>query len=287
MKAIQLNVPNHLEVVESVWRVDLDQRKAKIGYYRLPDNYSEIIIVLKGEITRSVIGTRQSSQLEERQAYLAPVRSKGTIIQANDDATFILVKIAPQFQHLLLGRRQFETRNGLLKLDSWEWSTNLQEHFIPSTKLVIQDLEAFMQKKMDQHAKIDPVVDASIALIRHVRGDIRVKELNEELGVCKSTLEEKFNRNLGLSPKEFCKIEKINQFLDNYQIHKDEMTLTQLTFKSGYYDQSHLIKEFRYFVDLSPRKYLKEVNKLQLESIPQTARILEGLRPAGFVAQTA
>ena len=140
---------------------------------------------------------------------------------------------------------------------------------------------------MAQHVKTDPVVEASIALIRHVRGDIRVKELNEELGVCKSTLEEKFNRNLGLSPKEFCKIEKINQFLDNYQQHKDEMTLTQLTFKSGYYDQSHLIKEFRYFVDLSPRKYLKEVNKLQLESIPQTTRILEGLRPAGFVAQTA
>lgn len=287
MKAIQLTVPNHLEMVESVWRVDLDLRKAKLGYYRLPDNYSEIIIVLKGEIQRSVIGTRQSTLLEERQAYLAPVRSKGTILKANEDVTFILVKIAPHFQQVLLGRRQFETRNGLLKLEMGEWASNLRNELVPSTKQVIQNLESFMQKKMDHHMKIDPVVEASIALIRHVRGDIRVKELNEELGVCKSTLEEKFNRNLGLSPKEFCKIEKINQFLDNYHLHKDEMTLTQLTFKSGYYDQSHLIKEFRYFVDLSPRKYLKEVNKLQLESVPQTARILEGLRPAGFVAQTA
>lgn len=287
MKAIQLTVPNHLEMVESVWRVDLDLRKAKLGYYRLPDNYSEIIIVLKGEIHRSVIGTRQTSILEERQAYLAPVRSKGTILKANEDVTFIIVKIAPQFQNVILGRRQFETRNGLLKLEAGEWSKDFRSERIANTKQVIQDLELFMQKKMDHQVKIDPVVDASIALIRHVRGDIRVKELNEELGVCKSTLEEKFNRNLGLSPKEFCKIEKINQFLDNYELHKDEMTLTQLTFKSGYYDQSHLIKEFRYFVDMSPRKYLKEVNKLQLESAPQTARILEGLRPAGFVAQTA
>ena len=287
MKAIQLTVPNHLEMVESVWRVDLDLRKAKLGYYRLPDNYSEIIIVLKGEIQRSVIGTRQSALLEERHAYLAPVRSKGTVLRANEDVTFILVKIAPQYQHVLLGRRQFETRNGLLQLETGEWSKNLLEGSIPNTKQVIQDLECFVQKKMDQYVKIDPVVEASIALIKHVRGDIRVKELNEELGVCKSTLEEKFNRNLGLSPKEFCKIEKINQFLDNYQLHKDEMTLTQLTFKSGYYDQSHLIKEFRYFVDVSPRKYLKEVNKLQLEATPPTARILEGLRPAGFVAQTA
>ena len=140
MKAIQLNVPNHLDMVESVWRVDLDLRKAKTGYYRLPDNYSEIIIVLKGEIQRSVIGTRQSTMLKERHAYLAPVRSKGTILQANEDVTFILVKIAPHFQQVLLGRRQFETRNGLLTLDAGEWSKNLQGDALPSTKQVVQDL---------------------------------------------------------------------------------------------------------------------------------------------------
>ncbi len=276
-----------MEMVESVWRVDLDIRKAKHGYYCLPDNFSEIIIVLKGEIQRSVIGTRQTTVLQGRKVYLAPIRSKGTILQANEDVTFILVKIAPQFQHLILGKRQFETRNGLVKLETGAWLRELDNFPMPGTKKVLQELDSYLQNKADHQIKKDPVVEASITLIRHVRGDIRVKELNEELGVCKSTLEEKFNRTLGLSPKEFCKIEKINQFLDNYELHKEEMTLTQLTFKSGYYDQSHLIKEFRYFVDLSPRKYLKEVNKLQLEATPQTARILEGLRPAGFVAQTA
>lgn len=276
-----------MEMVKSVWRVDLDSRKAKHGYYRLPDNYSEIIIVLKGAMQRSVIGTRQSVTLEKRAAYLAPVKSRGTLLHADEDVTFILVKIAPQFQQSLLGRRQFETRNGLLKLETGTWFSALQSGDMPSSKQVMQELNAYLQERMDRYTKVDPVVEATISLIRHVRGDIRVKELNEKLGVCKSTLEEKFNRNLGLSPKEFCKIEKINQFLDNYAVHKEEMTLTQLTFKSGYYDQSHLIKEFRYFVDLSPRKYLKEANKLQLETTPHSARILEGLRPAGFVAQTA
>ena len=287
MKAIQLPLPHHLDMVEGVWRVDLDLRKAKHGYYRLPDNYSEIIFVLKGKISRSVIGTRQCATLEAGQAYLAPVRSKGTLLHANEASTFILVKIAPQYQQVLLERRQFETRNGLLKLDDDEWPQEFPEENGLNTKLIMWQIATYIDEKMERQSKIDPVIEAAITLIRQVRGDIRVKEINETLGVCKSTLEEKFNRHLGLSPKEFCKIEKINQFLSNYQLHQDQMTLTQLTFKSGYYDQSHLIKEFRYFVDLSPRKFLKEANKLQLEVTPQTASILKTLNQEGFVAQTA
>ena len=75
-------------------------------------------------------------------------------------------------------------------------------------------------------------------------------------------MEEKFSKSLGISPKEFCKIEKLNHFLSNFFQYED-MNLTQLTFKSGYYDQSHLIKDFKYFVDLSPRRYLKEANRLE------------------------
>lgn len=287
MKAIQLDVPNHLEVVESVWRVDLDMRKAKLGYYYLPDNYSEIIVVLKGQVQRSVIGTRQATVLDERKVYVAPVRSKGILLNADEDVTFLLIKLLPQFQNAILNNKPFETRNGVQEVDVDTWLPELAHTKIPNTKVVLQELVSFLEAHYALRPKVDPVIEASISMIRHMRGEIRVKELNEELGVCKSTLEEKFNRNLGLSPKEFCKIEKINQFLTNYELHKEEMTLTQLTFKSGYYDQSHLIKEFRYFVDLSPRKYLKEVNKIQLESTPQTSRVLEGMRPAGFVAQTA
>ena len=112
-------------------------------------------------------------------------------------------------------------------------------------------------------SKIDLVVKCATQLIKAHRGEIKIRELNDQLGVCKSTLEEKFSKAMGLSPKEFCKVEKLNNFLMNYRIHQANMNLTQLTFKCGYYDQSHLIKEFQYFADISPRKYLKEVNKLE------------------------
>lgn len=286
MKAIQLDVPTHLELIESMWRVDLDVRKAKHGYYYLPDNFSEIMVILKGRVRRSVIGTRQSTLLQEGKLYMAPVRSKGILITAEEDVTYLLIKVHPQYQNAMLRNKAFETRNGVQEIGEGAWIPELSQTRMPNTKLVLQEVINFLEQQHTLRQKVDPVIEASISMIRQFRGEIKVKELNEELGVCKSTLEEKFNRNLGLSPKEFCKIEKINQFLDNYKLHKDEMTLTQLTFKSGYYDQSHLIKEFRYFVDLSPRKFLKEVNKLQLESTPQT-RVLEGMRPAGFVAQTA
>lgn len=62
---------------------------------------------------------------------------------------------------------------------------------------------------------------------------------------------------IGLTPKEFCRIEKLNYFIRTYK-QESEGTLTELTYKCGYYDQSHLIK---YFLNTSPRDTLFDVVK--------------------------
>ena len=118
--------------------------------------------------------------------------------------------------------------------------------------------------KVSSGVVVDPVIKSTIEKIREQRGEIKIKELNELLGVCKSTLEQRFSREVGITPKEFCKIEKLSYFIRNYTQNSDHMTLTQLTFMSGYYDQSHLIKDFKYYVEESPKRFLSQTNKVLL-----------------------
>ncbi|MEM9324095.1 MAG: helix-turn-helix domain-containing protein [Bacteroidota bacterium] len=266
MNATQLIPPRDLEAIQSVWRVDLEGRKARYGYYYLPDNYSEVILVLKGDLQRFVIGTRQRTRMEQHKCYLAPARSKGTILYANDDVSLLIFKVRPNLHNAIIHNKCFESRNDIKELDlsayaspSWERALRVQD-----SDYLMKGLYSYLEDRYQFSRGAESVIEQCMEIIAEHHGHIKVKDLNDLVGVCKSTLEEKFNKELGLSPKEFCKIEKINYFLSNHQSFQGEMTLTQLTFKSGYYDQSHLIKEFRYFVDLSPRKYLKEINKLDL-----------------------
>ena len=275
---MQLTLPKNMEAVEGVWRVELEARKGRYGYYYLPDNHSEIILVLKGSFQRFVIGTRQKATMEEHKCYLAPARSKGTIFYANSDTTFLLLKIRPNAHNAIIHNKQFESRNDVKEIDLVDHVDQLWDRALVAQdeRFLLQSILDFMEDRYQFSRGVDPVIEECIDIIRDKNGEIKVKDLNEMVGVCKSTLEEKFSKELGLSPKEFCKIEKINYFMSNYGVYGDQMTLTQLTFKSGYYDQSHLIKEFRYFVDLSPRKYLKEVNKLDLRSESAPVMALAG-----------
>ncbi|MEO1253829.1 MAG: helix-turn-helix domain-containing protein, partial [Bacteroidota bacterium] len=83
---------------------------------------------------------------------------------------------------------------------------------------------------------------------------ISIKEIYSLLNISKSKLEQHFNREVGLTPKEFCKIEKLNCFINSYK-EDTSQSLTELTYQCGYYDQSHLIKDFKYFLDTSPKKF--------------------------------
>ncbi len=271
MYATQIIPPKDLEAVDSIWKVDLDGRRATYGYYYLPDNYSELILVLKGSFQRLVIGTRQKVQMEEGHCYLAPARSKGTILYANADATFLVLKLRPNLHNPIIHTKHFHSRNEVKDVDLSDYIDDDWELAILSAnaRIVLGRLYEFLEDQYRLSKAADPVVEDCLEVIRDRHGEIKVMDLYDRAGVSKSTLEDRFNKEMGLSPKEFCKIEKINFFLSNYRRFGDNMTLTQLTFKSGYYDQSHLIKEFRYFVDLSPRKYLREVNRLDLRSQPQ------------------
>jgi len=65
-----------------------------------------------------------------------------------------------------------------------------------------------------------------------------------------------FRKYVGITPKYLCNILKINQFISN-KINYPGLSLTECTYETGYYDQSHLIKSFHQFTDTSPRKYFE------------------------------
>lgn len=72
-----------------------------------------------------------------------------------------------------------------------------------------------------------------------------------------------FNKYLGKSPADFRKIHRFRETLNNrIDSLKREENLTSLSYESLFYDQSHMVKEFKLLTGLTPKKFFENV-KLQ------------------------
>lgn len=75
-----------------------------------------------------------------------------------------------------------------------------------------------------------------------------------------------FNDELGLAPKVFCKLIRFQHLLYNMnEIDKDDngLNLSELATEFGYYDQSHMIKDFNELSNITPTKYLHLLKKIE------------------------
>lgn len=69
-----------------------------------------------------------------------------------------------------------------------------------------------------------------------------------------------FNEVMGVSPKQFNRIIRLQHFLSSYQPGGD--TLTNVLHESGYYDQAHFIREFRDMAGMTPTAFFKESKEM-------------------------
>jgi len=81
-----------------------------------------------------------------------------------------------------------------------------------------------------------------------------------ETKISERKLQRDFKTALGLSPKEYCKIVRFKNLLNDVNNQK-KVNWLDLVCKFGYYDQAHLINEFKSATGISPDVFLKHRNK--------------------------
>jgi AraC-like DNA-binding protein len=69
-------------------------------------------------------------------------------------------------------------------------------------------------------------------------------------------LNQLFSRYTGLTPKLFCQINRFQHSLN--LINSNEQRLTSIGYDSGYFDQSHFIREFKLFTGITPTSFSKQ-----------------------------
>ena len=71
------------------------------------------------------------------------------------------------------------------------------------------------------------------------------------LGTSRRSLELAFQKEVGTSPKMFCRITRFRHLFDAVSKNGPSVNWIQVALDSGFFDQSHLIRDFRQFAGRS------------------------------------
>jgi AraC-like DNA-binding protein len=113
-------------------------------------------------------------------------------------------------------------------------------------------IEAFLRGKCA--VAMDAVVVSAIDwMIAHADSG-SIHELVASLPVGERQLERAFKTHVGVSPKLFASMVRMQYFLKSIS-RPGEESLTSLAYGSGYYDQAHLVRSFKRKSGVTPSRY--------------------------------
>jgi AraC-like DNA-binding protein len=110
-----------------------------------------------------------------------------------------------------------------------------------------------------------PAVKHALSVFSQPETRPLVGEVARETGYSQRRFIQLFSREVGVSPKQFCRLQRFQRTLAAVR-RTTAFNGARLAAEYGYFDQAHLIHEFRAFSNLSPTEYLKQRNEQVMES---------------------
>ncbi|WP_213279461.1 helix-turn-helix domain-containing protein [Chryseobacterium indologenes] len=186
--------------------------------------------------------------------------------------SLIAIVFQPYFLNILLKTSAKEVRNQIVSVedvlkDKLEvFQEKLFKKANPLT--IINDLNVFFTEFLSEKINMDHhIIAATQQYILQNKGAVSSKNLEKLTGYSERHLERKFEFHMGISPKKYGNIIRLHYFLSLINKRFDDKNMTTLSYEAGFYDQSHLIREFKNNIGLTPKQYLKTENKMAVNFI--------------------
>jgi AraC-like DNA-binding protein len=123
-------------------------------------------------------------------------------------------------------------------------------------------LETALSEQLVRGSQPRELVQVAVRELVDADGGVEIEALAAKLGVSRRHLERQFGEDVGIAPKSLGQVLRFRRVLR--AIEDSSPDWASVAIDCGYSDQSHLIRDFKRFVGLPPRLYLRDEHGLAL-----------------------
>jgi AraC-like DNA-binding protein len=130
----------------------------------------------------------------------------------------------------------------------------------PTSAAMVRAAESFLLRRVPAAAPLHPAVAAATA-ISNSAGRLSVRDAAAVAGLSERHFERCFTEWMGVGPKVFARITRLNHVV-RVKTRRPELTWAAISHDAGYFDQTHLLKDFKAMTGETPVLFLRRTAPL-------------------------
>ena len=220
----------------------------------VPDGCPEIIVHYGDRFVEEVGGRRRG----QPGAIVAGQLPRPLLLRPTGRIGMVAARFRPDGVFALFGLPMHELVDRRVPLDAIRGDAPALQGRIAeasSDRERVAHLAAFLKRQLARRHRVDldPLIQHNVQAIIASGGSISLDELAVRAGVTARQLERRFQVCVGVSPKFLCRIIRFRRVFDRL---RDQTPWPMIALRCGFFDQSHLIRDFKQFAGQSPTAFL-------------------------------
>jgi len=216
----------------------------------LPDGCVEIILSFADRFTEIDESSEEKLQPSH---FLVGQMTRPVIIKPTGSVRLIGIRFHPGGTFPFVAIPMDETTDRIIELGAI--AADLEREFKAaadadaSLHLKIVAIEQMLAKRLRSRGHDSSIVDLTARIVRSA-GRLSVDTLAAEAGISTRQLRRRFLTEVGVGPKLLCRLLRFQQVFS--AVDQNVAEWAGIALECGYYDQAHLINDFRQFAQQTP-----------------------------------
>jgi AraC-like DNA-binding protein len=246
--------------VASYWMLE-DDASSGAPQRVVPDGHSELILNLR----QPYQSLGPDGWQTQPTMFLAGQITGPLLLRATAPAKMLGINFHPHTVGDVLSAPIPETTGRIVALD--DLSSRLSRELGPVREIIEERGDEAGIRALDAAmATCRACPDARVAgvaqLLEQSGGMVEMDEVARQVGLSRRQIERQFQQRVGMAPKFFGRIQRFQQVLRamNWSRNwsRDNIHWVDTAIRCGYYDQAHLIRDFRQFSGQPPAAFVQE-----------------------------
>ncbi len=231
----------------------------------VPDGHPELVLHYGDRFAE--VGDDNVATTQSRLVFAGQI-SRPLVLRPGAKAGVIGVRFHPAGARALLGMAMMENTDVRLDLTS-VWNRD-SEHLLDEVHSAgdafarVRVVEKFLMQRLSQsRVAPDAAISHCVNLLRNATTHLTIDDLATQSGLSSRQLERRFLHEVGIPPRLLASIFRFRRLFD--AVEQEEATSGRwagAAFAAGYFDQAHMIRDFKRFAGQPPQAFYRSLNGL-------------------------